>query len=74
MQSNGSTDTTKARENSSFIISKISDFHMIKRQSISIRAFPLHISTSFSVDEILLPMYVNQSSNFGGLPFNEKIT
>ena len=43
---------------------------MIDNLSIGVHAFALHMLTSFSVDEILLPRYVNWSINFKGLPLN----
>ena len=33
----------------------------------------MHMMTSLSVDEILLPIYMNRSTNFKGLPFNEEM-
>ena len=40
---------------------------MIDNQSIAVNAFARHMLTSLSVDEILLPRYVNLSINFRGL-------
>ena len=42
-----------------FILSDKSDFHMIDNLSIAVLAFTRHILTSNSVDEMLLPRYVN---------------
>ena len=51
-------------------LSVLSDFHMVNNQSIAVHAFPMHILTSLSVDEILVPRYINWSTYFRGLPFN----
>ena len=40
---------------------------------MAVHTFSLHILTSLSVDEILLPRYVNCSTNFRGLPLKMKI-
>ena len=37
--------------------------------SVAIHALSMHVLTSFSVDKILLPMYMNWSTDFSGLPF-----
>ena len=63
-----STDTSTATKNSYFIFSEKSDFHMIDNLSIALQDFALCMLTSFSVDEILLPRYMNCSTNFRGLP------
>ena len=39
---------------------------MIDKVSIAVHAFPMRVLTSFLVDEILLPWYVNWSTNFKG--------
>ena len=54
-----STDTTTAGKKSHFILLQRSDFRMIDNQTIVVNAFPLHMLTLFSVDEILLPRSVN---------------
>ena len=41
--------------------------------SIAIHALPMRIMTLLSVDEILLPKYMNWSSNFKRLPFHEEM-
>ena len=56
-----------------FILSKRSDFHMVDNLSIVVYALPIHMLTSLSVDEILLPRYMNCSTNFRGLQFNEMV-
>ena len=45
---------------------------MIDDQSAA-HAFTRHILTSLSVDKILLPRYVNLSTNFSGLPVKVEI-
>ena len=57
-------------KNSGFILPERSDFHRIINLSVSVYALPNCILTSISVDEILLPWYVNWYINFRGLPFN----
>ena len=44
------------------------DLHMIDNLSIADHAFTRCTLTSISVDEILLPRYMNLSTNFKGLP------
>ena len=51
----------------------LSDFYMVVNRLIAIHALPICKLISLSVDEILLPRYVNWSANFRGLPFNKKI-
>ena len=46
---------------------------MINNQSISVHAFVRRKLTSLSVNKILLPRYVNWSTNFRGLPLSEEI-
>ena len=41
--------------------------------SIAVYTFLMYMVTSLSVDEILLPRYVNGSTNFRGLLFNEQM-
>ena len=47
---------------------------MIDNQSITVHAFARYMLISLSVDEILLPRYVNLSTNFRDLPINVQIT
>ena len=47
-----------------FILSVRSDFHMIDSLSIAVHTFVSHVSMSFSVDEMVLPRYVNLSTSF----------
>ena len=50
-----------------------SNFHMVINLSIAICALLMYMFISFSVDEIWLSRYMNWSTNFRGLPFNEDI-
>ena len=59
-----STDRATIWKNSCFILSGRPGFHMIENLSIVVYAFLIHILTSLSVDEIMLPSYVNWSLNF----------
>ena len=45
-----------------------SDFYMVDNLSIAVHAFIKCMLTTLLVDEILLPRYVNLSTNFRGLP------
>ena len=47
-----------------FILSVRSDFHMTDNLSIAVDAFATHVLLSVSVDETLLPWYVNLSTCF----------
>ena len=57
-------DTTK----SCFILSNRSEFDMINNLSIGLHAFARHMLTPLSVNEMLLPRYMNWSTNSRGLP------
>ena len=46
---------------------------MIINLSIVVHAFPMHMMTLLSVDEILLPRYVNCSTNFRGWSLKMKM-
>ncbi len=59
-----SIDTATAWKKLRFILSVRSDFHMIDCLSIAVHAFVSRVSISFSVDEILLPSWVNLSTSF----------
>ena len=59
MHSYSSIDTTSAWKKLRFILLDRSDFHMIDNLSIAV----------LSVDETLLPRYVNLSTNFSDPPF-----
>ena len=67
------TDTDTAWKNSNWILSKRSDFHVVDNQSIAVHALPMSVLILLSVDEILLPRYMNLSTSFRGLPFNNKM-
>ena len=46
---------------------------MIDNQSIAVHVSTMHMLISLSVDVIMLPRYVNKSTNFRGWPFNVKM-
>ena len=50
----------------------LSDFHIADNLSIAVNALPKFMVTILSIEEILLPMYVNRSANFSGLSFNQE--
>ena len=60
--------TTAALKKSLLILSNRSDFYMIDKLSIAVHAFVKHNVTSISVDETLLPRYVNFSTYFRRQP------
>ena len=64
-----STDMATAWKNSHFISLDGLNLHIIDNLSIAVYALPMYILTLLSVDGILLPRYVNWSTNFRGLPF-----
>ena len=55
------------------ILSDRSDFHMIDNQSIIVLRFTRHILKSLSVNEILLPSYVNLSTNSRSLTLQSEM-
>ena len=61
-----------AWKKSRFIFSNRSDFHMITIPAF--KTFARSMLTSFSVDEMSLPRYVNVSIYYRGLPFKTEIT
>ena len=61
-------DTATACKKSHFILWDKSDFPMIDNLSIAFHIFDRFMLTSLSVDEMLLPRYVNLSTDFSGLP------
>ena len=73
VQPYNSIDTATAWKNSRVILSVRSDFHIIDNRSIAVHVFPLQMLTSLSVDEMLLPSYVNWFTSFRGLPFYDTI-
>ena len=64
------SDTATTWKDFNFILSAILNVYMADNQSIAVHAFPMHLLTFLSVDEILLPRDVNWSTNFSGLSFN----
>ena len=53
---------------------QLSNFHTIKNPSVAVNTFLMRMLTLLSVDEILLPRYMNWSTNFRVLPFKVKMT
>ena len=72
VQPYNSTDTATVWKSSRFILSERLDFPVIDNLPIAVHEFPIR-KPSFSVDEILLSMYVKYSTNFRGLQFNVKM-
>ena len=70
-----STEKDTAWKNSQFILSKRSDFHIVDSLSIRVHALPNAFCklTSLPVDKILLLRYMNWSTGFRGLLFNEEM-
>ena len=66
MQPYSSTNITLSLEEILFYFTEESDFHMMDDQSIAVHAFTRSMLTSLSVDEILLPRYVNWSTYLRG--------
>ena len=54
-------------------LSECSDFHLVFNLSRVVHAFPRHMLTLLSVEEILLTKYVNWSTNFRNLLFDEEM-
>ena len=57
-----------------FILSVRSDFHIIDNLSIAVHTFVSRVSMSFSVDETLLPKYVNLSTSFREVPLSREMS
>ena len=57
-----------------FVLSDWSDFHISDDLSIAVHGFARSILISFSVDETLLPRYVNVSTNFRESPFRVEMS
>ena len=74
VQLNSRTDTATARKNSRFISSERSFSVLVVNLSIVVHALPMHILTSLSVDEILLPRYMNRSTSNPALPMRMLIS
>ena len=68
-----SIDTTTALKKSCFISSDRSDLPTIINLLIAVHTFAKHILTSLLVDETLLSMNMNLSTNFRGLPYRMEI-
>ena len=62
-------NATAAWKKLGFLLSDISDFHIIDSLSIAVHTFARRIMTSLSVDDTLLAKYVKLSTYFGWLPF-----
>ena len=62
-----STDTVTDWNKSHCILSERSNFIISEKLSIATHACPLRMLTSLSIDEILMPMYVNWSTDFWSL-------
>ena len=65
------TNTCTAWNNSRFILSERSDFYMINSLPIAVYAFPMCILTLLSIDDILLPLYMNWSIHLRCLSWYE---
>ena len=68
-----SIDIATAWKKSNYILLDRSDFYFINNLSIAVHVFARCMMTSLSVDEILLPKYVNVSINFRNLPLNVEV-
>ena len=62
------TDIITAWKNCRFSLSVRLDFHITHNLFVAAHAFPICVLSSLSVDEILLPRYVNCSTGLRGLP------
>ena len=61
-----------ARKKNRVLFYLILDFHMINSLLIAFYAVAKYMLTSLSVDEMLLPKYMNWSTNFRGLPLKSR--
>ena len=68
-----SCDTITTWKNFHLILSEILNFYVNVDLSIAVHAFPVHMLTLVSVNEMLLPSYVNKFRDCRKLSFNEKI-
>ena len=68
------TNSTAAWKKLFFILSDWSDFCMINNLSIAVHAFARHKLMWFLVEEILLPRYVNLSTNLKEQPFRVEMS
>ena len=69
-----SIDMTTAWKKLLFILLVRSDFHMSDSLSIAVHALASHVLMSVSVDETLLPRYVNLSTSFRELLFRVEMS
>ena len=67
VQPYSSTDITTTLKNCRFRLSASSDFHMTYNLFVASNASPIRVLISLSVDEILLPRYMNCSTGLRGL-------
>ena len=54
-----------------FILSEKSNLYMVVKLSIVFNTPPTRLLSTFSIDKILLPSYVNWFTNLRGFSFNE---
>ena len=73
VHSYSSIDITAVLKKFCFILLASSDLHMIKSLLIAVHVFARHILISLSVDEMLLPRYVNLTTDFREPPFREEM-
>ena len=69
-----SIDTTTAWKKFRINLWDRPDFHMTNNQSIEVNTFTMPILMSLSIDETLLPRYVNLSTNFRELSFRVEMS
>ena len=72
VQPDSSTDTATFRSVPVLFYQRL-DFHMVFNLLIAVNAFLMRMLTSLPVDEILLPSYMNWSTNFRRLIFHEEM-
>ena len=65
-----SSEMATTQKNSHYILSEWSDLHIVVKLLRAVYALLIRMLTSLSVNEIL---YVNWSTNFNGLTFNEEL-
>ena len=73
VQPYSSTITVTSWKNSCFILPERSDCDMIDNLLMAVHTFPMCMLTLLFVDEMMLPKYVNWSTNFRGIPFTGTI-
>ena len=67
-------DRTAVWKKLRFILLDRSDFHMNDNLLIAVHAFPSRILMPFSVDETLLPRYMNLATDFREPPFSMELS